>query len=265
MLATVDIDPTRPTQASATILEAWRQCRVLHIRAPRLQPNEVQEFYDRLLPSIGTPCLLAEDVNVGGRDSQRSGELWMEVRYVPGVNDAYRHSANAQPLHTDGSYIASFPNATLMCCVRNAGDGGETTFIDGDQLVATLRSEEPDLLNQLESVPIPHARSGDSRVLPVIRYVDGSPRLNWNYYCVSREATPEALELRERFFAFLQSSPGVANAIVPVKLGTGDAVTWKDEAVLHGRNAFRASVASERFLWKCAVDVGVFAHKAGAT
>jgi alpha-ketoglutarate-dependent taurine dioxygenase len=50
----------------------------------------------------------------------------------------------------------------------------------------------------------------------------------------------------------------VRTAIHEVKLRPGDAVVWKDERVLHGRNAFRATEASERFLWKCAVDVGVF-------
>ncbi len=258
MLAIVDIDPQRTDHASSLILEAWNRCRVLHIRNPALRPDDVRAFYDRILPSIGTPYLLAEDVNVGDRNSQRSGELWMEVRYVPGVEDAYRHSANEQPLHTDGSYISSFPNATLMCCVRNAGEGGETTFIDGPRLVEALSKEDPALLRQLESVPMLHERSGDSRMHPVIRLTDDGPRLNWNYYCVSHQASAEALAVRERFFGFLQSSSSVAQAIVAIKLATGDAVAWKDETVLHGRNSFRANAASERFLWKCAVDIGVF-------
>jgi len=48
---------------------------------------------------------------------------------------------------------------------------------------------------------------------------------------------------------------------VPIKLAPGDAVVWKDERLLHGRNAFQADKMGERFLWKCAVDVGVFAGK----
>ena len=46
---------------------------------------------------------------------------------------------------------------------------------------------------------------------------------------------------------------------LPLSGAVSNAVTWKDREVLHGRNAFVASAASERFLWKCAVDVGVFA------
>jgi alpha-ketoglutarate-dependent taurine dioxygenase len=262
LLSTVTIDPRDRSDAAATILDAWGRCKVLHIRAPGLEPDQVRDFYDALVPQIGTPCFLAEDVRVGDRNAQRTGALWMEVRYDPQFTNAYRHSANAQPLHTDGSYVPSYPNATLMCCVRNAGDGGETTFISASDLEAALSQEEPELLPRLQAVPIPHERSGDRRALPFLRRVGEETRVNWNYYCVAADAPAEALALRERLFAWLRDSPAVARAIVPVKLTTGDAVTWRDESVLHGRNAFRAHVIAERFLWKCAVDVGVFSEVA---
>jgi alpha-ketoglutarate-dependent taurine dioxygenase len=106
---------------------------------------------------------------------------------------------------------------------------------------------------------VPHARSGDRRALPVIRRDErGELRLNWNYYCVAGDCGEQAAALRERFFAYLQASPAVRAAIVLVKLAPGDAVVWKDERLLHGRNAFAATLAAERFLWKCAVDVDVF-------
>jgi alpha-ketoglutarate-dependent taurine dioxygenase len=258
LLSTITINAKHRSDSAATILDAWARYNVLHIRVPGLEPDEVRGFYDELLPRIGTPCFLAEDVRIGDRNAQRTGALWTEVRYDPGFTNAYRHSANGQPLHTDGSYVPAYPNATLMCCVRNAGEGGETIFISADDIEAALQQEEPDLLKQLRAVLIPHERSGDRRVLPFIRRVGNEARVNWNYYCVAANAPAEALALRERLFAWLRDSPAVARAIVPVKLATGDAVTWKDDTVLHGRNAFRAHVISERFLWKCAVDVGVF-------
>lgn len=257
MLRRVVVDPQDLAGAATAILDGWRSGLVVTIE-PNRPLEDVRAFYDTLLPLIGTPCHLAEDVRAGDRDVQRTGELWMEVRYDPAFPDAYRHSPNAQPLHTDGSYIPSFPNATLMCCVANAEDGGETIFIDGKDLHAALRSEAPELLQQLETVEIPHARSGDRRVHPVLRREDGELRLNWNYYCVDREVPAPVAELRERFFAFLRDSPAVRAALVEVKLRPGHAVTWHDERVLHGRNAFKAGSVSERFLWKCAVDVGVF-------
>ena len=45
---------------------------------------------------------------------------------------------------------------------------------------------------------------------------------------------------------------------IAVKLLPGDAVTWKDNFVLHGRNSFVANNESERFIWKCSIDIGEF-------
>jgi alpha-ketoglutarate-dependent taurine dioxygenase len=64
--------------------------------------------------------------------------------------------------------------------------------------------------------------------------------------------------LADRFFDYLATSPLVRSHIQAVKLAPGDAVTWKDRRVLHGRNGFLATQESERFLWKCAIDVGQF-------
>src|SRR5262249_53270405 len=147
--------------------------------------------YDELLPHIGTPKYFAEDVRAGNRDVQRTNELWTEVRYDPTFTDAYRHSKNGQPLHTDGSYVPEYPNATLMCCVANADDGGETIFISNQALVDCLKRERPDLLQGLMNTEMPHARSGDRRVLPVIRLLDDGYWLNWNYYCVAKDCPPE--------------------------------------------------------------------------
>jgi alpha-ketoglutarate-dependent taurine dioxygenase len=242
-----------------TLIKAWQNCKVIHIRIPDLAPENVLEYYNCLLPQISTPYALAEDVKVGDRTQQRTGEIWMEVRYDPTYPGAYRHSANAQPLHTDGSYVSCFPNASLMCCVANASEGGETVFLDSDILVKILQEENSNLLSSLQEVSIPHARSGDRRNLPVLRHEQGRWRVNWNYYCVDLSADASILQLRETFQQFLLNSPGVRKGLVPIRLQPGDAVVWKDDELLHGRNAFTAHAASERFLWKCALDVGVFA------
>jgi alpha-ketoglutarate-dependent taurine dioxygenase len=262
MLLQVNVDPSEPARAAANVLDGWKRHQVVHIQARSLRPEQVRAFYDELIPSIGTPHFLAEDVRAGGRTAQRTGELWMEVRYDPTFPDAYRHTANAQPLHTDGSYIRDFPNASLMCCVRNAGSGGETTFITAEDVVQALEKEDPALLRDLERIPMPHERSGDRRVHPVIRKESGVYWVNWNYYCVAPDAPEEAVALRQRFFDYLKDSSAIAERTIPVKLHTGDAIVWKDDRLLHGRNAFQATAASERFLWKCCVDVGAFPERA---
>jgi alpha-ketoglutarate-dependent taurine dioxygenase len=257
LLRTVVLDPANPLACAAAVIDAWQSALVVHIQAAR-PIADVRATYHALLPRIGTPHYLAENVRAGERDRDRTGELWTEVRFDPAFPDAYRHSTSAQPLHTDGSYIPSFPNATLMCCVHNAARGGETIFISADDLVAALQAEQPDLLEALKRTPMLHTRSGDRRVCPVIRREGNAWLLNWNYYCVSNDCEPKVRELRETFFGYLRQSQRVRNALVEVKLAPGDGVVWKDERVLHGRHAFVAQEMSERFLWKASVDVAVF-------
>jgi alpha-ketoglutarate-dependent taurine dioxygenase len=259
MIHEIELTNSTAEQAFSQLQSAWAdpKTKVVVFRAA----NEIADpraFYDAHFALIGAPARLAEDVTVGDRQDQRTGEIWTEVRYDPKFPDAYRHSPNAQPLHTDGSYIPDFPNATLMACVANAGEGGETTFIDGDDVVSALKAEAPDLLGVLASRVIPHARTGDRRDEKVIDMRDDGVWVNWNYYCVDSAVDSEGRVAADRFFEFLQSSPLIKQKTVAVKLAPGDAVTWKDRRILHGRNGFVAKKESERFLWKCAVDVGTF-------
>ena len=259
MLWTTKINAENPEPAFSELLNAWQDDdnRVFVLRGDS-EPDNVRNFYTEWFPSIGTPVALAEDATVGDRNNQRTGEIWMEVRYDPTIPDAYRHSANAQPLHTDGSYIPDFPSATLMACVANAGNGGETTFISSENVVSSLSAEQPELLEYLSTHEIQHARSGDRRLEKIIDCSGNIPLVNWNYYCLANTNSEEDKRATEAFFKFLHTSPEIERRTVPVKLSPGDAVTWKDREVLHGRRSFQASRESERFIWKCAIDVGRF-------
>ena len=244
-------------QASAQeIKDSWsdQSLKVYVLKADKT-PDDVREYYEQNFKYLGKPVALAEDVNIGDRENQRSGEIWMEVRYDPKHPDAYRHSANAQPLHTDGSYIPDFPSSTILVCKYNAGTGGETTFIDSLDILETLKNEQPALLQKLLDTKIPHARSGDYRNDEVIRLEENDVFVNWNYYCVDKTIDADLRETVEEFQQFLLNSPGIKAHTLGVKLQPGDAVYWKDNYVLHGRNSFVANQESERFIWKCAIDI----------
>lgn len=260
MLWESEFDPSNPSPAFDAMVEAWKTgTERVYVLRNAGEIGDVRAFYQHHFAHLGTPRALAEDVNVGDRDNQRSGEIWMEVRYDPRHPDAYRHSANAQPLHTDGSYIPSFPNATLLACVANAGMGGETTFVASDDVVAALEKEAEDLLLELSSEPFSHCRSGDVRVEKVIDRASTPALVNWNYYCIANDLSPKQKAMADRFFDFLRNSPTIHERTLAVKLAPGDGIMWKDRQVLHGRNGFVANRESERFIWKCAIDVGEFA------
>ena len=180
----------------------------------------------------------------------------MDVRYDSNIKDAYRHSSNPQPLHTDGSYNPDFPNATLMCCISNSASGGETIFLNLKKLVSILEEEDPELLNFLFTEEIIHQRTGYSQKKPILYNQNDKLKINFNYYCISKDNLPRSLEFIEKFFYFLNNSEKLKKYIDPVKLNVGDAVFWKDSETLHGRNGFAPKKNSERFLWKAAINIG---------
>ena len=250
MLKTLEFRPeATPDEIGEELLAVWPTAKVVHISGPR-PDGDLREFYGQFFGKVGEPLPIAEDATVADRNAQRTGGYWFEVRYVPQSRDAYRHSAEAQPLHTDLSYIPIPDGVGFLGCVAMPEQGGATTFVDAKDVVDALRDSDPGLLARLEALDMPHARSGDRRVEKVIRWVDGEPRVNWNYYCVDPEAGPEAQETREAFHRFLKSDPAIAAATRRVKLSPGGAVLWKDEHVLHGRDSFDADKPGERFLWK---------------
>lgn len=241
------------------LLKDWenKHNKVFLLRS-KLTKKKIRDFYENFCKIFGKLYFLAEDATIKKRENQRVNKIWMEVRYDPKIPNAYRHSSAAQPLHTDGSYIPNFPNATLMCCIANSDKGGETIFIDSSKIIESLKKENKKLLDKILNKKITHERSGDKKTSKII-YENKKTKqhfINWNYYCVSKENSKEKLKIVEEFFNFLKKSKLIKKNINQIKLKSGDAVIWKDHELLHGRNSFSAKNSSERFIWKCAVNIG---------
>ena len=247
----------KPEILAQKIKDIWLDYKVVHgtCKGFKGDGDSLRHFYDAVIEMLGDPANLAEDATLGNRDSQRSGQRWMEIRYDPDIPDAYRHSSNPQPLHTDGSYIPSFPDAALIYCESAASLGGATVFLDGSCLENILTERDPDLLNDLSNVSMIHARSGDMREAPVLEKSERGNRLHWNYYCVDKDASEDIQSLKERFHQFLLHEPAIKKNLIEVPLQPGDCVLWKDYETLHGRNGFDPKIRSERFLWKSAVQI----------
>ena len=111
-------------------------------------PQNVKNFYLENFKYIGKPSPLGEDARKD-RYQKNDGSIWLEVRNDNSIPNAYRHSTEAQPLHTDGSYIPQYPSSTIMACVKNNVKGGETVFLDSVKLYEILLSHDPKLLKNL--------------------------------------------------------------------------------------------------------------------
>jgi len=221
---------------------------------PDRKPSDLRSFYDSLVEAIGNPVAIAEDYATGGAPT---GDRWSEIGFREDVPDdvAFRHSRNAQPLHTDESYVSEMAGVMFFYCASAASSGGETVFVDGPALVDHLRETQPALLEQLLTNDITYSKADDAKTRPIIAIGDdGNPTFNFNYFCADPEQSEEALQLNKEFHEFLENDlPDELQH--PVGLNPGESVAWKDSLVLHGRNAFQAEKTGDRLIWKAGIEI----------
>ena len=211
----------------------------------------LDEFWDRVSDRIGDCMLLSEDPVTG----ERIGDKWLEIRYDSSIPNAYRHSKNAQPLHTDGSYVGDSPYISFFYCINQAKKGGATVFLDSDELIELLKQKDPTLLKDLYETTVCFAKDKDFKRRPIIDFDEDGSNLNFNYYCVDPQETDFAKKLVERFHQFLQTKVVGEDKTYPIKLKPGEAVFFHDDRLIHGRKAFEATRDSERFFWKSALKL----------
>ena len=144
---------------------------------------------------------------------------------------------------------------TILICEAAASEGGATTFINNIDVANALRDHNHELYEFVTTTKIYHERSGDETYDFIIN-PDNDYRINYNFYCISQSKNlPEHLNKINLFQEFLLKDEGIKQATIPVKLMPGEAVFWKDDRCLHGRNSFNPKIESERFIWKCAIDI----------
>lgn len=247
----VEFEPGMTTEQFADeILEGLQTAKIVQTIGVD-QNMSLHDFWDEVSEQIGDCLLLSEDPTTG----QRLGNKWLEIRYDPTIPNAYRHSKNAQPLHTDGSYVSFSPYISFFYCINQAAKGGATVFFDSEELVALLKEEDPQLLQDLCQTSIRFAKDQDFQHRPIIDFDDRGTTLNWNYYCIDPNESEFAKELVERFHNFLQTKVVGEDRTYPIKLNPGEAVFFHDDRLIHGRKAFEPTKPSERFFWKSALKL----------
>ena len=228
--------------------EAMFEHEVVHFLMPNT-PTDLREYYDGLVEGIGTPVEIAEDFRNRGAPT---GQRWSEIRYDEDIPDlaAFRYSKNAQPFHTDESYVSSAAGVMLFYCVNAAPSGGETNFVTGRALVDELRASRPELLERLQTIDVRYQKADDFKHRPILIIADdGAVDLNYNFYCADPTQDPEAIKLNQEFLDYLENDLA-PELVLSVGLEPGEAVSWRDDLAIHGRNAFEANKSGDRFIWK---------------
>lgn len=245
----LNLRSTDATESGKQLKQILKDHKVVKI-VPEWHISDLGEFYDGVIDNAGEVITIGEDFTQGG---VQTGERWMEIRYDHDIPDlqAYRHSKNAQPLHTDESYISDPADIMVFYCVNKAHKGGCTTFVDGPELVKYMRTNHPELLNKLTTTKVSYKKGGEERTEFIIDLTNPDlPKFNYNYYCVSPDETEENKKLNKDFFEVLQSEVANSYMVTKVGLNPGEGVAWWDEFVLHGRESFSAEKTNDRFIWK---------------
>ena len=192
------------------------------------------EYYENLARKIGTLALMEEDLNTGNKN----GNFFTNIKHpVNFTSSSYSYSNTRQPLHTDGSYEFNAPTITFFGCLQKAKYGGATTFIENDFLIEVLEYYDKKLLKDLTSNIINFSKGNDCKKTFII---DEKNFLNWNYYRCERN------KITNEFHNFLEEKIIASGLVDSIILNNGDALFFKDNKVLHGRNSF----IGERWLMK---------------
>lgn len=236
-------------EAASVVREELKKYKVVKI-TPEWYLGDLRAFYDALVDHLGEPINIGEDFTKGG---VLTGEKWLEIRYDADIPDmaAYRHSKNAQPLHTDESYLSNPADIMLFYSINKAPKGGATTFIDSTVLIDYMKENNPELLKDLTSTEVRYKKADEQRTEKIIDIREnGQVHFNYNYYCIDKDETDEHKALNKRFFDFLQTYIAHSHMVEKVVLNPGEAVLWWDEFVLHGRTSYEAKLTNDRFIWK---------------
>ena len=96
------------------LLELW-SCKSNKIFVVEAEdsPRYVKKFYFENFKYLVSPFPSGKDAKVC-RKKNPNGSIWFEVRNDASALNTYRHLTEAQPFHTDGSYISNFPSSTIM-------------------------------------------------------------------------------------------------------------------------------------------------------
>ncbi|KAL7690846.1 putative TauD/TfdA-like domain, gamma-butyrobetaine hydroxylase-like, GBBH-like domain superfamily [Plasmopara halstedii] len=148
--------------------------------------------------------------------------------------------------HTDGTYMSDPPGLQIFNCASQAGDGGESRYIDSFHVVETLRKENYEAFCVLSKTLLPYFTVDKDAHLatmePLIRldYAGNIVQFRHNDY----DRAPLTHLTFEQVEEFYQSHRKLLEILrrpemeFCLKLKVGDMMIVDNQRVMHGRHAF---------------------------
>ncbi|RMX66531.1 hypothetical protein DD238_004599 [Peronospora effusa] len=176
------------------------------------------------------------------------GTMWTTnpTNEEEGYNDTA--STNLElPNHTDGTYIREPPGLQIFNCAAQAGDGGESRYVDSFYVTETLKNEDPEAFRVLSTTVLPFfAVDNDAHLAsmePMIRidYAGNIVQFRHNDYDRAPLTHLNFVEVGKfykahRILLDIMRRPEMEFC---TKLQVGDMMVVDNQRVLHGRYAFQ--------------------------
>ena len=209
--------------------------------------EDATPFWTGVIERLGRFSVEGED----SAEGVRNRTLWTDIRYDPRFAHTFRHHNAGQPLHTDGAYNQPAADVVMFWCARPAPAGGATLFVDADTVADAAAAASSELFADLASLPVRFRKAtGAGRTAPILDMCGHAIRTTWNYYRVDADQGPDVERLKEAFHAWLAERIVAGGLCDAIRLARHEAVFFRDDRVLHGRNAYRAAARDDRLLWK---------------
>lgn len=247
---------------------AWLTAEAVRADDPAMAKRVAQQIAGRGIALIRGVPVEAEQVIVvanqlGFVRDTNYGALF-DVRSVPDPDNLAYSSAGLSP-HTDNPYRDPCPTVQLLHCLRQAGSGGRSIFVDGFGFADEVRRLRPEDFAMLTSTAVAFQYCDDDvdlrAVGPIIDTNVGGEvtrvRVN-NRSMVGPVGLDSAATVADFFGAYHRLVGGLhdGKAVVHLRLEPGDLIVFNNRRVLHGREQFElAPDDGDRWLQGCYIDL----------
>ena len=162
--------------------------------------------------------------------------------------------------HTDNPYRHPVPTLQLLHVLNNNVDGGDSTLVDGFRVAEAFREQAPQQFEMLASTPVTFRFSSDDTDLShESTIIETNPRGEVIGIRFNNRSMQTFQVVPEKMAAFYAAYHTFAHMLeedrfkVTFKMGTGDAMLFDNQRVLHGRIGYKSS--GDRHLQGCYADI----------
>lgn len=198
------------------------QEKIVQISSDSIKYEEI--FLD-LAKKLGKLMPMEENMVTG----DKTGNLFVNIKYQPNKSVSFLHSDTRQPFHTDGSYESNAPELTFFFCKKPAKYGGATIFIQNLDLIKICKSYDRKMYDYILKTKLRFFKGNDEKFHEII---DKKNNLNWNYFRATKT------KLTEDFHNFVECKIYQGGVFNGINLNEGEAIIFPDTKFLHGRNSF---------------------------